>query len=77
LVLARTSSDELQIGLIVDRIRGILGVRSDEAAPVSSSWEGGLRPYLRGVLASQDDRVVLLDLEQLLLSPAMRLAEFS
>ncbi len=77
LVLSRTASDELQIGLIVDRIRGILALRSGEATPLASSWEGGLRPYLRGVIESQDERVVLLDLEQLLLSPAMSLAEFS
>jgi purine-binding chemotaxis protein CheW len=75
LMLARSPSDELQLGLVADRVRGIQSLRPDQAAPVSSPWEGMLRPYLRGVIETADERVVLLDLEQLLLSSTMRLTE--
>jgi chemotaxis signal transduction protein len=71
MVVARARPDELTAGLLVDQVRGIQFVPEDRIS-TASPVEGPVTPYLRGVAEQGGRLLVFLDLDRLLLSPAMR-----
>jgi purine-binding chemotaxis protein CheW len=75
LLVVRARSEELATGLVVDHVGGIRDIPPasvDTGAPVA---EGAVAAYVRGVVEADGERVVVFDLEQLLLTPELRAFE--
>lgn len=72
MLIVRPRSQELTVGLIVDRVNGLRVVAADCISPPASHLEDRLGPYYRGVADHQGRLLVLLNLDQLLLSDEMR-----
>jgi len=72
MLVVRALREDITVGLIVDRVKGIRAVAEDRISLPTSPIEDRLAPYLRGVTAHHGRLLVLLDLEQLLLSQEMR-----
>jgi purine-binding chemotaxis protein CheW len=72
MLVVRTSRDNISVGLIVDRVKGIRVIAEDVICLPTSPAEDRLAPYLRGVAEHQGRLVIFLNLDQLLLSSEMR-----
>ena len=55
------SPDEEDVGLLVDRVTGVLKIRDDEIKPPPENVEQGAE-FLRGIVRKDDRLVILLDL---------------
>lgn len=56
------SETELFLGLVVNRVRGILRIMSDEIRAPQANFFPSLMPYLQGTVANQDENLPVLDL---------------
>lgn len=72
LVVVKASRDGLTIGLVVDQVRGILGLAPEVIAPSTRMCKAGTAPYARGIFESAGRSSTILDLDGLLLSTRMR-----
>jgi uncharacterized repeat protein (TIGR01451 family) len=72
MLVVRASREDMSVGLIVDRVKGIRVLAEEGISLPTSPVEDRLAPYLRGVTTHRGRLLVLLDLDRLLLSPEMR-----
>jgi purine-binding chemotaxis protein CheW len=72
LMVVQSSSAGMVTGLIVDHVRGIWSLPQEGINPPRFAVQERITPYLRGVTEAHGRLLVLLDLEQLLLSPEMQ-----
>jgi uncharacterized repeat protein (TIGR01451 family) len=72
LLVVRSRKEEITVGLIVDRVKGIRVVADDAILQPPSPVEEHLAPYIRGVASHNGRLIVLLNLDKLLLSSEMR-----
>lgn len=72
LIVTQSLLDEVDAGLIVDRVLGIRGVRRDQIESPTAPVSEDIAAYMHGVYAFQEDMIGLLDIEKLLLSDSFR-----
>ena len=72
LIVTQSLLDEVDAGLIVDRVLGIRNVPQDRIEDPTAPINDDIAAYLTGVYALDDEIVCLLDVEKLLLSEAFR-----
>jgi uncharacterized repeat protein (TIGR01451 family) len=72
LLVVRSRKEDITVGLIVDRVKGIRVVADEHILQPSSRVEDHLASYVRGVASHNGRLIVLLSLDQLLLSSEMR-----
>ncbi len=72
MLVAQTSREDMTVGLIIDQVNGISYLPSDQIETPTAPIEDQITPYLRGVYEQNGNLLVVLSLEKLLLSPAMR-----
>ncbi len=72
LIIAQSLVDEMDSGLIVDRVLGIRNVPQSRIAPPTAPVNDAVSQYLSGVAEIDERLFVLLDVEKLLLSEAFR-----
>jgi purine-binding chemotaxis protein CheW len=72
LLVVRSRKEDITVGLIVDRVKGIHVVADEHILQPSSRAEDHLATYVRGVASHHGRLIVLLSLDQLLLSSEMR-----
>lgn len=72
LVVIQSLVDEIDTGLVVDRVLGIRNISSSQIAAPTSAVEERLAEYLSGVVELEERLIVLLDVEKLLLSDVFR-----
>lgn len=72
MLVVRSKSDDLTVGLIVDRVKGIRVVGQELFTMPASPVEDRLAPFVRGATELQGRLLFLLNLDQLLHSPEMR-----
>lgn len=66
LIVVRGTAEEVVVGLRVDQVKGICGVKPEAVLPPTSLTESGVTPYLRGVTERNDRLLAVLDLDRLL-----------
>ena len=64
-------ASSITTGLVVDEIEDIRYLDTDQIGVLSAPIEDQVAPYLQGVYEENGRLLVLLDLEKLLLSPAI------
>ncbi len=72
MLVAQSDTEEITIGLIVDRVSGIAGLRVNAIGAPTAPIEDQIAPYLRGVYEQSGRLLVVLDLNKLLLSTEMQ-----
>ncbi|MCA9170030.1 MAG: chemotaxis protein CheW [Planctomycetales bacterium] len=72
LMVVQSLVDEIDSGLIVDRVLGIRNIDPKQVHEPTSPMEDELSDYLSGVIELEERLIVLLDVEKLLLSDALR-----
>jgi purine-binding chemotaxis protein CheW len=72
MLVVRSLREDLTTGLVVDRVKEICKVPLERITLAASPIQDQVAPYLRGVSEHGGRLLVLLDCEQLLLSPEMR-----
>lgn len=72
LIITQSLVDEIESGLIVDRVLGIRNLLESRVAPPTAPVDEVITRYLSGVVELDERLVVLLDVEKLLLSDAFR-----
>jgi purine-binding chemotaxis protein CheW len=70
-IIARSSGEEIVVGLIVDRLSGIRPSQKEQA-PLHAEIAPTIAPYLRGLEESAQRLLLVLDPDKLLLSSQMR-----
>jgi chemotaxis signal transduction protein len=75
LLVVRARSEELAVGLVVDRVGGIRDIPPAGVNTAATVAEGAVTAYVRGVAEADGERLVVLDLERLLLTPELRAFE--
>ena len=68
LIVVQAGGDELTTGLVVDRVRGLRVLPPDQIEPPALDFA----PHVRGVSVRSGAAAVVLDLDELLLSPRMQ-----
>jgi purine-binding chemotaxis protein CheW len=71
-LIVRASREDLTTGLVVDQVREIRRLPADLIRPPAGPLEGPFAAYLRGVAEHKGHLLIVLDLDRLLLSDAMR-----
>jgi purine-binding chemotaxis protein CheW len=71
-LIVRASREDLTTGLVVDQVREIRRLAADLIRPPAGPLGGPFAAYLRGVAEHQGRSLIVLDLDRLLLSDAMR-----
>jgi uncharacterized repeat protein (TIGR01451 family) len=72
LLVVRSRKEDITVGLVVDRVKGIRVVADEQILQPASRVEDNLATYVRGVASHNGRLIVLLNLDQLLLSSEMR-----
>jgi purine-binding chemotaxis protein CheW len=72
MLVAHSPLADMSTGLIVDRVNGIRNLPGDQILPPTAPIADRVAPYLRGVCEYEGHLLVVLDLDQLLLSPEMQ-----
>jgi len=73
LVVARTNSHDLTTGFVVDEVVRILELEPAQIRPPVGPLEGQLGPFVKGTYEASNAVICMLDLENLLNSPTLRL----
>src|SRR5262249_53212358 len=74
LLVVRPRSEELAVGLLVDRVGGIRDI-PPASVNTGAPADGAVAAYVHGVVEADGERLVVLDLERLLLTPELRAFE--
>ncbi|MGD8823158.1 MAG: chemotaxis protein CheW, partial [Anaerolineales bacterium] len=72
MLVARTSGEDMTVGLLVDQAQGLRNLRLSEIETPTGDIESQIAPYLYGAYDGEDEMLVLLDLDQVLMSPRLR-----
>jgi purine-binding chemotaxis protein CheW len=72
IMVVRSSDQELTTALVVDRVPGMTSLPPDRIVAPTSAVDARISPYMRGVAEDRDRLLVVLDLDELLLSREMR-----
>ncbi len=72
LLVAQSHTEEITIGLLVDRVRGIGNLVTDKIGAPTAPIEDQVTPYLRGVYEYDGQLLVVLNLDKLLRSTEMQ-----
>jgi len=72
MLVAHSQLADMAAGLIVDRVNGIRNLPGDQIIPPTAPIADRVAPYLRGVCEYEGHLLVVLDLDQLLLSSEMQ-----
>ncbi len=72
LLVVKARQEELTTGLLVDRLCGIRSLPEARLSGAEALGESPVAPFVRGITEEEGRVVVFLDLDRLLLSPAMR-----
>jgi purine-binding chemotaxis protein CheW len=71
LVVVKSLKEDLQVGLIVDRIQGVLPLQEEPRMPTTPQRDRA-EDFLIGTCERDSGMLSVLDIERLLLSPAMK-----
>jgi purine-binding chemotaxis protein CheW len=72
LLVTQSHSEEITVGLIVDRVTGLGNLQTARIGAPTAPIEDQVTPYLRGVYEYQGRLLVVLNLDNLLLSTEMQ-----
>jgi chemotaxis signal transduction protein len=72
MLVGRTTNEEMTVGLLVDRAQGLRNLRLSDIEKPTGDIESQIAPYLSGAYDSDDEMLVLLDLDRVLNSPRLR-----
>ena len=72
LVMTHSVIDEVDTGLVVDRVWGIRNLPERKIKPPTSPMNEGLNRFLSGVIEFEGNLIAMLDIEKLLLSEDFR-----
>jgi chemotaxis signal transduction protein len=72
MLVVRTTDDDLVLGLIVDAVRGIRRLESEGIGEPAAAVADNVAHYVRGTIQQDGDFYVVMDLESLLNSTALR-----
>lgn len=72
ILVSQARPEEITVGLVVDRVRGVRFLTADEIKPPAGPIADRVAGYLRGVCEHDGRTLAILDFDKLLLSPEMR-----
>ena len=72
MLVARQETDDLTVGVLVDRVHEIAAIPADQIRQPTAPLEGALAPFVRGVCQRDTQTLVILDMAALLRSPDVR-----
>lgn len=72
IMVLRTADNQLSTAMLVDRIRGLRQLPKDRITQPTAPIHAGVIPYMRGIIEHDGRLIVLIDVERLLTSPALK-----
>ncbi len=77
MVVVKSTSEELAIGWIVDRVIGIRGIAPGEVKPCSTLPADLVASFIAGIIQRDDRLIAVLDVNHVLSSPELRQFELA
>lgn len=77
MVVVKSTSEDLAIGWIVDRVVGIRGIEPNETQPCSTTKASPDAGFIQGIVQRDDRVIAVLDVNRVLNSPILRQFELA
>ena len=77
MVVVKSTSEEIAIGWIVDRVAGIRGIGAEELKPRSALMTGPVISFIQGIVQRGERLIAVLDVNRVLGSPELRQFELA
>ena len=77
LVVVKSTTEDIAIGWVVDRVAGIRGIADGEAKPCSALMTGTVASFIQGIIQREGRLIAVLDVNRVLGSPELRQFELA
>jgi purine-binding chemotaxis protein CheW len=75
MLIIQSLKEEMKVALIVDQLREIISLQSDQISPQPETLDKKIAPFLQGIAPYNGQRLWILDAEKLLFSSQMQTLE--